>query len=631
MLRINPVKLNLITLFFACGSTVFAQADRWQQRAEYTMSVDMDVSTHRFAGTQKLIYYNNSPDTLTRVFYHLYFNAFQPGSMMDVRSRTISDPDRRVVDRIYKLKEDEIGYQNVTSLRQNGKALTYAVEGTVLEVNLAQPILPKSKTTFDMEFEAQVPVQIRRSGRHNKEGIEYSMAQWYPKMAEYDHQGWHADPYVGREFHGVWGDFDVKIAIDSAYTIAGTGYLQNADQIGKGYAKPGAAVKRPKGTKLTWHFKAPNVHDFMWAADPDYVHDIARVPGGPALHFFYQGDTLVQNWKRLQEYTVRAFEFLNANFGKYPYESFSVVQGGDGGMEYPMSTLITGYRPFRSLVGVTVHEALHSWYQGVIGTNEALYAWMDEGFTDYASQITMHYLFDGEDGAGYINPLEGSYRSYFSLVQSGLEEPMTTHSDHYNTNRAYGTAAYSKGAVSQHQLSYIIGQENFMRGLRRYFNTWKFKHPERNDYIRIMEKVSGMELDWYYEHFVNTTNTIDYSIKTVEESGSNTTITLERVGRMPMPVEVYVEYADGSRELFYVPLAIMRGEKPHDDATVPRTTLTDWPWTHPYYTFSIEKKPTAIKYMEIDPTQRMADVNRSNQVYPWRSAVEEKGERTKKR
>jgi len=103
------------------------------------------------------------------------------------------------------------------------------------------------------------------------------------------------------------------------------------------------------------------------------------------------------------------------------------------------------------------------------------------------------------------------------------------------------------------------------------------------------------------------------------------------VGRMPMPVEVYVEYTDGSRELFYVPLAIMRGEKPHDDATVPRTTLTDWPWTHPYYTFSIEKKPTAIKYMEIDPTQRMADVNRSNQVYPWRSAVEEKGERTKKR
>lgn len=618
--------LVLFILFMAvCGQT-FAQSPRWQQRAEYSMNVDMDVMSHRFAGTQKLVYYNNSPDTLSRVFYHLYFNAFQPGSMMDVRSRTIADPDRRVMDRIYHLKENEIGYQTISSLRQDGRALSYTVEGTVLEVELAKPILPTSKVTFDMEFEGQVPVQVRRSGRNNKEGIDYSMAQWYPKLAEYDQEGWHADPYVGREFHGVWGDFDVKITIDSAYTIAGTGYLQNAEQIGKGYAKPGTAVRRPKGNKLTWHFIALNVHDFVWAADPDYRHDVAQVPGGPALHFFYQGDTLVQNWKQLQGYAVRAFEFLSANFGKYPYESYSVIQAGDGGMEYPMATLITGHRQFRSLVGVTVHEALHSWYQGVLGTNEALYAWMDEGFTDYATQITMHYLFDGIEGAGYINPLEGSYRSYFSLVQSGLEEPMTTHSDHYNTNRAYGSAAYSKGAVSQHQLSYIIGHENFMKGLRRYFNTWKFKHPERNDYVRVMEKTSGLELDWYYEHFVNTTNTIDYGIKSVEETGENTNITLERVGRMPMPVELYVEYTDGSRELFYIPLTMMRGIKPHDDPRVPRTILSDWPWTHPYYTFTIEKKPTSIRYMEIDPTQRMADVDRSNQVYPWRSAVEEKGE-----
>lgn len=631
MVRINLTKLSLSFLLFAIHSlSLFAQPDRWQQRAEYDMTVDMDVRSHRFTGSQKLVYYNNSPDTLNRVFYHLYFNAFQPGSMMDVRSRTIADPDRRVMDRIYHLKENEIGYQKILSLKQDGKALTYKVEGTVLEVALARPILPGAKTNFEMEFEGQVPVQIRRSGRNNKEGIDYSMAQWYPKMAEYDHRGWHADPYVGREFHGVWGDFDVKINIDSAYTVAGTGILQNPQQIGKGYAKAGTVVKRPKGGKLSWHFRATNVHDFMWAADPDYVHDAVQVPGGPVLHFFYQPDTLVQNWERLQDYASRAFEFLNSNFGKYPYESFSVVQGGDGGMEYPMSTLITGHRQFKSLVGVTVHEALHSWYQGVLGNNESLFPWMDEGFTDYATQITMHYLFDEQDGANYINPLEGSYQSYFSLVQSGLEEPMSTHSDHYNTNRAYGAAAYSKGAVSQHQLSYIIGHDNFMRGLRRYFNTWKFKHPELNDYVRIMEKVSGIELDWYYEYFVNSTSTIDYSIKTVEEKGDNTDITLERVGRMPMPVELYVEYADGSKELFYIPLTVMRGEKPHDDPRVPRTVLSDWPWTHPYYTFTISRKPAAIRYMEIDPTQRMADVDRNNQSYPWRSAVEEKGEKVRK-
>jgi hypothetical protein len=626
----RPTNLNLALLFTLLTTAAFAQPDRWQQRVEYTMDIDMDVSAHQFKGKQKLVYYNNSPDTLTKVFYHLYFNAFQPGSMMDVRSRTIADPDRRVMDRIYHLKDDQIGYQKINGLKQDGKVLTYAVEGTVLEVNLAKPILPKSKVTFDMEFEGQVPLQVRRSGWNNREGVEYSMAQWYPKMAEYDYEGWHADPYVGREFYAPWGDFNVNITIDSAYVIGGSGYLQNPEQIGKGYAKPGTAIKRPKGSKLTWQFKAQNVHDFMWAADPDYLHDVAQVPGGPALHFFYQGDTLVENWKELQGIAVKAFDFLNKNFGKYPYDKFAVVQGGDGGMEYPMSTLITGHRSVRSLVGVTVHEALHSWYQGVLGTNESLYPWMDEGFTDYATQITMHYLFDGPNGGNYINPLEGSYRSYFSLAQSGLEEPMSTHSDHYNTNRAYGSAAYSKGAVSQHQLSYIVGHDTFMRGLRRYFDTWKMKHPNMNDYVRIQEKNSGLELDWYYEYFVNSTKTIDYGIKSVEEQGEQTSVTLERIEKMPMPIELYVEYADGSKELFYIPLDLMRGVKEHDDPSIPRTILTDWPWTHPYYTFSIPKKPKDIKYMEIDPTQRMADTDRTNQSYPWRSAVEAEGEAVNK-
>lgn len=282
----RPTNLNLTLLFTLFVTAALAQPDRWQQRVEYTMDIDMDVSVHQFKGKQKLVYYNNSPDTLTRVYYHLYFNAFQPGSMMDVRSRTIADPDRRVMDRIYHLKEDQIGYQKINSLKQDGKPLTYAVEGTVLEVQLAKPVLPKTKVTFDMEFDGQVPLQIRRSGWMNKEGVEYSMSQWYPKMAEYDYEGWHADPYVGREFYAPWGDFEVNITIDSAYMIGGSGYLQNPEQIGKGYTKPGIAVKRPKGDKLTWKFKAQNVHDFMWAADPDYLHDIAQVPGGPALHFF---------------------------------------------------------------------------------------------------------------------------------------------------------------------------------------------------------------------------------------------------------------------------------------------------------------------------------------------------------
>jgi len=260
----------LIVILFA--SLANAQPDRWQQRVKYVMNIDMNVQTNRFTGKQQLEYWNNSPDTLTRVFYHLYFNAFQPGSMMDVRSRRQgtmqsgrgADWDARVKDRILNLKPDEIGYQKILSLKMNGVPQEYKVDETILEVKLSKPILPKSKVVFNMDFEAQVPLQIRRSGRDNPSTkVRYSMSQWYPKISEYDYEGWHPTPYVAREFYGVWGDFDVSINIDKSYILGGTGYLQNANQIGYGYEDAGVKVKRPAGDKLTWRFIAPNVHDFM--------------------------------------------------------------------------------------------------------------------------------------------------------------------------------------------------------------------------------------------------------------------------------------------------------------------------------------------------------------------------------
>ena len=158
------------------------------------------------------------------------------------------------------------------------------------------------------------------------------MAQWYPKMAEYDYDGWNAAPYLGREFHGVWGDFDVTITLDKSYIVAASGYLQNADDIGYGYSDR----KRPKSKKgnISWHFVAPNVHDFTWAADPNYIHDIHPGPNGVDLHFFYKNDeAIINNWKKLQPHTAELMRFYNKNIGPYPYKQYSVVQGGDGGME----------------------------------------------------------------------------------------------------------------------------------------------------------------------------------------------------------------------------------------------------------------------------------------------------------
>ena len=594
------------TLMFV-SMNLLGQANYWQQEVDYQMDIDFDVKKHEYTGSQTLVYTNNSPDTLTNVYYHLYFNAFQPNSMMDIRSRTIEDPDSRVRDRISKLSPEEIGYLKVNSLAQDGKELNYNVESTILEVPLANPILPGQSTTFTMTFDGQVPVQIRRSGRYNSEGIAYSMSQWFPKMAEYDERGWHAHPYIAREFYAPWGDFAVNITIDKSFILGGTGVLQNGDEVGYGYQSNPSEEPKRKGKTLTWKYKAENVHDFMWAADPDYKHVTAQVPGGPKLHFLYQEDSATASWAELPGYTIKAFEYLNKNFGVYPYPEFSVVQGGDGGMEYAMSTLITGHRSLQSLVGVTVHEALHSWYQGVLGTNESYYAWMDEGFTSYATGKTMTYLFGGDQSRSNA----GSYRGYFALAASGKEEPMSTHSDRYETNFAYGRAAYSKGAVSLAQLGYIIGEEARDRGLLRYFDEWKLKHPDMNDFIRVMEKTSGIELDWYYDYWVNTTKTIDYGIQKAEAQDNGTSVTLERIGKMPMPVDLVVTKKDGSQIMYYIPLGMMRGEKANESG-MERKLMQDWFWTHPTYQLSIDIPMENISSIEIDPSERMADVNRDN-------------------
>jgi len=606
-----------VLALFALALSIAATAQNthyWQQKANYTMDVTMDVNTFQYQGTQQISYTNNSPDALNQVFYHLYFNAFQPGSEMDARLSSIEDPDGRMMEdkksRISPLSPDEIGFLDVKNLVQNGKPLNFTVDGTVLQAILAKPIAPGETVVFSLEFNGQVPLQIRRSGRNSSEGVALSMSQWYPKMAEYDFEGWHADPYIAREFHGVWGDYDVTITLDKNYTIGGTGYLQNPQEIGHGYEAPGTKVKKQKGKTLSWHFKAPMVHDFMWAADAEYTHDVLEMENGPTLHFLYKNKPeLVENWKALQPKTAQAMAFFSKNVGLYPYEQYSVIQGGDGGMEYAMSTLITGERKLNSLIGVMAHEMAHSWFQHILATNEAKHSWMDEGFTSFISSLCMQELSEKPSE----NPFAGSYRGYQYLIKSGKEQPQTTHSDRYEFNSAYSIAAYSKGSIFLSQLGYIIGQDKLMETLKKYYTDFKFKHPTPNDIKRTAEKVSGLQLDWYLMDWTQTTNTIDYAIQeVVAEDLENTTVVLERKGLMPMPLDILVVYQDGSQETFYVPLRMMRGGKENPYPSIERTVLPNWAWAYPSYVFTISKPYQSIKAIQIDPSGLMADADLDN-------------------
>ena len=614
-MRKNLLLLALGLTCITAGLHAQSNAAYWQQEVDYKMEIDMNVKNFQYDGKQSLTYTNHSPDTLNRVFYHMYFNAFQPGSEMDARLQSIKDPDRRMTSegksRIASLSPEEIGFLRVESLKQDGAAVAYSEEETILVVDLAKPLMPGASTQLDMVFKGQVPVQIRRSGRNSAEGVALSMSQWYPKLAEYDAQGWHPNPYIAREFHGVWGDFDVKITIDSDYTIGGTGYLQNPNEIGHGYEAKGTKLKRKK-KKQTWHFKAPMVHDFMWGADPNYVHDVYEMPNGPTLHFFYKNDPeLKENWTNLQPKTAAAMEFFSKNIGQYPYDQYSVVQGGDGGMEYAMSTLITGKRSFNSLVGVMVHELAHSWFQHVLATNESKYEWMDEGFTSFISSLCMNEIME----QNRENPFTGSYGSYLRLATSGVEHPQTTHADRYELNGAYGASAYSKGSVFLAQLAYVIGQENLMESIKRYFHDFKFKHPVPNDFKRSAEKVSGMQLDWYLTDWTQTTNTIDYGIESLNAREGGSTLNLKRIGLMPMPLDVVVVKKDGTAELFYIPLRMMRGEKENPYPQMKRTLAADWAWAYPTYSLELPFAPEEIEQIVVDPSNLMADVDRDNNVY----------------
>ncbi len=619
--------LSIILITF--GKSFTQNSSNWQQHVDYKMDVVMDVKNYQYKGTQELIYTNNSADTLKKVYYHLYNNAFQPNSEMDARLQTIIDPDARMVtkttvdgktvkeSRINALKPNEIGYLKISNFKQDGVSATTKEAGTILEVTLAKPILPNSKTTFTLDFDGQVPVQIRRSGRNNKEGVEFSMAQWYPKMAEFDFEGWHADPYIGREFHGVWGNFDVNITIDKEYVLGGTGYLINKNEIGHGYQDAGIVVKIPKKIKtLTWHFNAPMVHDFTFAADKNYLHDVVQVPNGATLHFLYKNNPkIIENWKNLQPKTVQLMEVFNKAVGKYPYDQYSVIQGGDGGMEYAMCTLILGEGTFDGLLGVTAHEMAHSWFQHVLATNESKHGWMDEGFTSFLDEYGTNEIADKK----VENPHQGTYDNYFYMVKLGKEQPQTTHTDRYDLNKMYSISAYSKGDIFLVQLGYLIGQDNLMKTLKRYYAEFKFKHPTPNDFKRTAERVSGANLDWYLVDWTQTTNTIDYGIKNVESATDGvqkTGVSIERIGRMPMPLDILVEYNDGTQEAFYIPLRMMNYEKANPNPSEKRTVLNDITWAQSTYNFEISRTKSDIKKITIDPKNLVADVDKSNNVFP---------------
>ncbi|MBN8622302.1 MAG: M1 family metallopeptidase [Flavobacteriales bacterium] len=604
-------KLLLTIVFSAISIFSFSQQNAYyQQSAKYKMDIDIDAQNFTYQGNQTLTYINNSPDELKVVYFHLYWNAFKPNSMMDQRVQSQGkNGDSRLqtngVSRLASIPKEEEGAQNIHWIKQNGKDLKFEIQETIMKVELNTPIKPNSSTTFTMEWDAVIPQQIRRSGRNNREGIDMSMTQWYPKIAEYDYDGWATFDYIGREFHAPFADFEVNIKIDKGYIIGAGGTLENPLEV-KGYDQ-NANIKSDSKNKATWKWTAKNILDFAFAADRDYTVESFTILDGPKIYYVYQKSEKTQLWEESKPYVTKFFQLMNATLGRYAYPSYAFIQGGDGGMEYGMCTLMLGEgRTLEGLIGLMVHEGGHSWNQQMLAYNESVRPWMDEGFTSYYDDLIMHQLFPPKEPVA--NPFVNSIKSYVNFTKTGKEEPAVWLADHHEGGNAYSIASYVKGEVFLVQLGYIVGEQNLSLIMKEFFNQWKMKHPTERDFLHIAQKTSGMDLKWFQHYWINTTKTIDYAIKNVKYEANSTTITLENKGSIPMPIDFSILTKDKKVVNYQIPMSMTHVWKTKD-IYGDFNTLDYWKWTQKEYTFTIPYNKSQISALGIDFSQRLADVN----------------------
>jgi hypothetical protein len=610
-------RISVFFLLLPCYN-LFAQATIHsavtdQQYVNYSMQIDFNAQEDKFIGHQKAVYFNNSGDTLQNIFYHLFYNAFQPGSPMEQRATHIKDQDGGIVTSFQTLKPADYGREQIDSLKVDGKPQRFEVSSTIMKVSLDRPIAPHTNTVIEVWFKSQVPKLIVRSGKDNAEHVAFTMTQWYPKIAAYDRAGWHTEEYVRREFFGPFADFDVSIKIDKRYCLAATGILQNAEEIGYGY-ETNLSAKTVANTKyLTWKFHADKVHDFAWAADTGYNHTRGKTANGTQLNFFYNSSTAtVEDWNELPRQVADIFDWMGNKVGPYPYPQYSLVQGGSGGTEYPMLSMILGKRPVSKgiskgypIITLAIHEIMHNWWYAVVANDENRNAWLDEGFALFFQYEYTDATSGQKDGKRAI---QASYDYILPPSRIGATEPMTTPADFFDANWGYDIGAYHKGAIFLNQLRYITGEENFWKGIKGYYRKWSFAHPDGDDFIHCMEQASGMQLKWYLDLWTKTTKQIDYALGKVESRDGQTIIPLLQKGLMPMPVDVLVELKDGSTLNYTVPQLSMYGAKSGNDLQV----AAPWSWTNPQYDLTIPIAYERIKRIEIDPKKCLFDLNRAN-------------------
>lgn len=585
------------TLLFCLFAQVIWQAfakQSFQQRADYKIAVTLLPDIRKLQGKMQILYQNNSDDSLPKIYFHLYWNAFQANSDMAHRAQFVDTRRKRMLD-IIKLNKDEEAFNRIDKITVNLQDAQVKVFGTIAEVTLPRAILPHSHNQIDLTFTAKIPPLLRRAGYSaDSSKTEFSIAQWYPKLVHYDDQGWHPIFYVGREFYGIFGNFSVDIRAPKSYIVAAGAKLNG--------------VSKPDFDTQVWHFSTQNTHDFMWAADRNFHYFSDTIPKYKIrLNFYYKAkdSSEMRAWIDLHDKIMHSYPLMDSIFGAYPYSEYNFIHGGDGGMEYQMGTLIRDAN-----YPTAIHEWFHSWYQGALASDEAHYAWLDEGFTNYATSRIVAQLYPSKAQEHSPIPNISDYNYYYKFLKNrhNREEPMGTLADFYEKDNAYTVGSYIKGSIFLSQLGYIIGDDLRDQILRAYRDKYKFKHPNPDDFTALAEQISGIQLKWYLNFWTATTKTIDYSVK---KKGNK--IILTREGQMPMPIDLIIYYQNGDKENHYIPVDLMLGEKKQNEyAGSQRILHRAWTWTNPKYDFTLDTRGRKIDKIVLDPSMRMADIRRKN-------------------
>jgi hypothetical protein len=579
-------------------------AGYWQQEVDYRIDASLDPAANILRGSARITYRNRSPDSLPYLWMHLEQNMCAPGSV----TNQLDQPPLVFLGSTFDFScKGFAGGLVLERIAAGGSPLEHTVYGTTMRVQMPRPIPPGATFEFEVAWRFSVPPY--GGGRMGHDGTLYQIAQWYPRLAVYDDlRGWNHEPYIGAgEFYLEYGRFDVALTVPATYIVGATGTLENPADVltaaqrerlsrARTSGEPIAVIRRDEagrasrtrpaaGGTLTWRWSADSVRDFAFAASPDFQWDAVGWDGILVQTLYRPQATL---WAEAARMTRDAIRYYSEQWHRYPYPQFTSVEGPIEGMEYPMITFDPAGPAREDLHWVLAHELGHQWVPMLVGSNERLYPWMDEGFNTFIDLANAALYFKG---TAYGDSIEvHPLHLYPDHATPGTEQPLMTAPVEVKDLFWVG---YQKPALMMQLLRYeILGPERFDHAFREYLSAWAFRHPGPADFFRLMRDASGMDLDWFWRSWVLGTDRLDQAVERIApESGGVTAIVLVNRGTMVMPAELRLEYRDGQADTFRLPVDM---------------------WNQgPRFTYRVRSGRTVVA-AELDPRRALPDVDRTN-------------------